>query len=458
MGNQPIDLRPFAKRVRLVRAWRGLAIGLLAGGALGLVWALLDLAGVYFTEWPLLVVLFLGSGLLACLVGALLPIKADAVARSVDKRAGLRDRIGTAIERSGASETFDAALVEDAIEKVLAIKAASVFPVKVGKWQYAAFCAVALASTVFLLGNAWPLLSPEVSKAKEELKKISLDIERVAKPIMERKDATDAELAFAKSLQDFAKRLDKGRIDKEEAMQRANELAEQAKKLTEKRIERSLKEVQTAREQMTRSELESKGLDSKQMETLNDKNNELLKKMQSRMGKAGKMGDNKFSPAMMEQMGLQDIDPSLLNLTEKERESVEKYIKEELEKIEKQLKDSHNLTPDQLNKLYDDKANLEALKQALEISEKARKILEEFMNSPEYKDIMKQVNDLRKAAKQVADGKPLSEEQIKQLEKGLEELAEKLKDSKYREEVMEALRKALEELKAGHATCEAGGT
>ena len=36
MKQNPLDLGSFGRRVRLVRAWRGLAVGLLVGGALGL--------------------------------------------------------------------------------------------------------------------------------------------------------------------------------------------------------------------------------------------------------------------------------------------------------------------------------------------------------------------------------------------------------------------------------------
>lgn len=459
MNNLPIDVRPFARRVRLVRAWRGLAAGLLVGGIAGAVWSVLDLLGVAFTKWLWLGVLCGGTGFAFALVCLAWRVDDGAVARSIDRRAGLRDRIGTAIERSEQNDEFDEALRQDAKKCGESLKAASLYPVKVGRWQYLALCSMALASIVFLLGNAWPLASPEARRAKEELEKISQDIERVAKPIIERKDATSEEKALANDLQDFAKRLEKGRIDKEAAMQRANELAKQAQKLADKRVEQTMKSVQTAREQMSRSELASKGLDDKKLDSIKKslQRSETLKSLMSKTGQSSKGGEDKFSQADLDDMGLSDLDPELLNMDQATRESIEKYLQERMQEIEKAIKDQ-KLTADQRAALKQELESLKQLQQELEISEEAQRILQEFMNSPEFQDIMKEVAKLRKAAKQVSEGKTLTKEQIKELEKGLEELAQKLKDSKYRKEVMDALRKALEQLKAGNLDCDAGGT
>ena len=92
MQETKLDLRPFRRRVRALRAWRGLALGLLVGGVAGLVWAVLDVTGVWFTDWLLLAAVFAGPALVGALVGWVLPIGDDAVARSIDRRAGLRDR------------------------------------------------------------------------------------------------------------------------------------------------------------------------------------------------------------------------------------------------------------------------------------------------------------------------------------------------------------------------------
>lgn len=459
MREQQLDLRPFRSRIRLVRAWRGLAIGLLAGGAFGLVWAVLDFTGVWFAEWLWLALVFAGSGLLCALVGALLPVRDEAVARSVDRRAGLRDRLGTMIERKGAEESFDAAQRHDTEEHVAALKARAVYPVHMGRWQYVALATVALASLVFLLGNTWYNFDPEARKAKEELEKIAAQIERVAKPILDNKDATEEEKSFANELDAFARRMEKGKMTKEEAMQRANELAKQAEKLTRERTERAFEKMQTAREQMTLSKLADKGLDKKALDKLNmgERQKQLFQQLQQELGIDPKSGDNKFGQEQMDQLGLQQYDPSLLNLTEEQRDKLRELIQERLNDIDKKLA-TKNLTPDEMRSILESKKQLEEMQEQLDMTEEMRKALEEFMNSPEFKDIMKAVDKMRDAAQQVNDGQPLSEQQIQDLEQMLDDLEQKLEDSKYKEMVMGQMRAALEMLTAGKATCEAGGT
>ena len=119
---------------------------------------------------------------------------------------------------------------------------------------------------------------------------------------------------------------------------------------------------------------------------------------------------------------------------------------------------TQNLTPDELKSILESKQQLQEMQEQLEVSDEMRKALEEFMNSPEFKDIMKAVDKMRDAAQQVNDGQPLSEQQIQDLEQMLDDLEQKLEDSKYKDMVMEQMRAALEMLKAGKATCEAGGT
>jgi Zn-dependent M16 (insulinase) family peptidase len=211
---------------------------------------------------------------------------------------------------------------------------------------------------------------------------------------------------------------------------------------------------------MTLSKLSDKGLDKKALEKLNmgERQKQLLQQLQQELGIDPKSGDDKFGQAQMDQLGLQQYDPSLLNLTDEERDRLRELIQERLNDIEKKLANSQELSPSELKSLLESKQQLQEMQEQLEMSEEMRKALEEFMNSPEFKDIMKAVDKMREAAKQVNEGQPLSEQQIQDLEKMLDDLEQKLEDSKYKDMVMEQMRAALEMLKAGKATCEAGGT
>ncbi|MCH7904726.1 MAG: hypothetical protein IH944_09205 [Armatimonadetes bacterium] len=459
MKQNPLDLGSFGRRVRLVRAWRGLAVGLLVGGALGFVWAVLDLTSVWFTELSQLAILFGACGVVGGLVGLLVPVRADAVARSIDRRARLQDRLGTSIEREDLSDDFDEEQRQDAAQHLSGVRARAVFPVRFGRWQYSALAIVALASTVFLLGNNWYMLDEDARKAKVELEKIAAQIERVAKPLAEDKSGSVSpeERALANEMRQFARKLEKGRLNKEEAMQRGNELLKQAQKLTRNRTDQAQSQMQTAREQMTRMELESRGIKSANLERLNmsPEQQRLLQQLKTQLNMQNSPGSNSFDQGKMQQLGLDDIDPSLLNLTEDQSDALKRLIDQQLNDIQRQLGNSQNLTPEQLAILLQQQQELQEMQEALELSDEARKILEEFMNSPEYKDIMKAVREMRNAAQQVADGEPLTEQQIADLEQMLDELEERLEGSEYQEMVMDQLRAALEQLKAGNAFCKA---
>ena len=462
MKENRIDLRSFRRRVRLVRGWRGLAVGLLIGGTMGVAWAVMDLMSVWFTEWAQLGILVGTCGLVGLLVGGLWPVNEASVARSVDRRAGLRDRLGTMMEREGEHADFDDALRNDAQVYVGRVKAKKVFPVRVGRWQYLALVAMAIASMVFLLGNNWYMLSPELRETKQELAKIAASIERVARPLADKDNPAigPEEHELARELKQFAKRLEKGRLSKEEAMQIANELAKKAQKLAEKRVAKAQLQMQTTRQRMTEMSLAEKGLSREKLEKMNlsQELQQMLQQMKRDLGMKGSPMGDKFDQETMEQLGLEDIDPSLMNLTEDQIDQLRQMIQEQLDDIERQLENASQMTQEELNELLQRQQSLQELQDAVQMSEEARKALEEFMNSPEYKDIMAVVSEMRKAARQVINGEPLTDQQIEEFEQMLDELDERLDGSKYQEMVMETLRAALEQLKAGCLSCEAAGT
>src|SRR5690348_9225544 len=92
------ELRRFSQRVRLVRSWRGLALGACFGAACSAVWAALDWAGVAFADWPQLAALVGASALTGAIMGFGLKVPSRALAMSIDRRAGLEDRLSTAME------------------------------------------------------------------------------------------------------------------------------------------------------------------------------------------------------------------------------------------------------------------------------------------------------------------------------------------------------------------------
>src|SRR5476651_2683816 len=98
MSNLSKRLKPFEKRVRFVRAWRGLAIGACAGAAGSAVWAFCDWRSVLYTEWAWMGFLTAATAVIGTFTGFFLKVPSELLASSVDRRAGLEDRLSTAHE------------------------------------------------------------------------------------------------------------------------------------------------------------------------------------------------------------------------------------------------------------------------------------------------------------------------------------------------------------------------
>ena len=79
MSNLSKQLKSFEMRVRVVRSWRGLAIGACVGAAISSVWAVLDWRSILYTEWSWMVEMVGSLALAGAVIGLLLnPMLASA--------------------------------------------------------------------------------------------------------------------------------------------------------------------------------------------------------------------------------------------------------------------------------------------------------------------------------------------------------------------------------------------
>jgi DNA repair exonuclease SbcCD ATPase subunit len=456
------NLKPFARRVRVLRAWRGAALGLLFGASVSAIWAVIDWIGFWLTEWSWLGIICASGLVLGAVVGAFWKVKPSDVALAVDSRAGLKDRLGTAIERQASDAGADEAVRRDALDNVKRLEPKRVFPLRVGRWQYTALGAAALASSIFLMGSSAILLTEDGRELAAELSKKADAIERVAKPLEDPEgpmEATPEEKALAKEMRDFAKRLRRAKMTEEEGLQKANELAEKARELAKERVQNAEQAMQTAQQSAAMKSLDEQGLTNEDMEKLklDAAQQDLLEEMMENLNidpSSLENSQNALSQESLSQMGLDDLSDMLMNMSPEERQRLAEMINQMMQDMQNQADSGQPMSEADQEMLE----NLQDLQQALNISEEARNAIQEFMNSPEFQELMKTVESFRQAASQVQGGEPLTPEQIAELERQMEELAEALKDPEMREQILEQLRKALEQMKQGSEACEAGGT
>ena len=397
---EPKLLVRFARRIRVARAWRGAAVGGCIGGFAAVVAAALDAFRVAFAEPPTLIGLVLGGAVLRSAVGALLRVRLDDVAESVDRRGGLQNRVRTALNlREGE---FAAEQADDARGRLEGLQPKAVFPLRFGRWHAGAIAVAVIAASVFLLGNTTLLLDAQGKKDRAELQKLAPAVERVARPKLD--NPTADEKALDAAMRRFAKELERGRLDRPDALAKANELAQKADELARQRFQEAEKKLGTA-DQALESMLKD----------------EMLKR------------------------GFGDVKPEDLMRDPADASAEMQRLDQQIQQMEKKLGEE-GLTKAERDALMSGIKDAKDRKQAIELSEAARKTFEKLFNMPEWKELMAMAAKLKKESKAgQAGNQELTAEQVKAMQERLEELARKLKDEAAMREYIEALKAALKD-------------
>lgn len=396
----------FSRRVRWLRAWRGLAVGATLGGLAAGVLATLDYFGVAYTEWRWLGLCVGIGALLGAAVGAALPVRSGQLASSLDRRARLKDRVSTALEVGEDGSTLAGAQHADASASLQGLKPAAVFPVRFGKWQVGALSIGLLAACIFLLGNTQLLMSSSKRAEVEDLKKTAEAVQRVASPLLEKKDGemTPEEKRLAEELKRLIKDLEKGRRDKKDALQDANDILEKAEELTRDRFQQSDR-------------------------TVNEAKSAYDKLMQEKLRDAG----------------FEKADPELMKKSDSELDSLLKDVEKQIQQIREKLKND-SLSEAEKEALKNQLKDLQEKKQSIELSKKAREFLEQMQSMPEFRELQELMAKMQRSSQQGQQGKQreLTDEQIKEMIDKLEKMADELNTD---EKKREYLRKLIEALK-----------
>ena len=441
---QPLDLKPFSRRVRLARAWRGAALGAGGGALAGVGLVGLDAARIVFAEgWH--IAALVGAGTVAGAgIGLLRRVSEEQIAASVDRRGRLRDRLTTA--REGSTLAFSDELDADARDAVDGLSPRKLYPLKTGRLHVAALALAAMAGGIFILETDPALLRPSLKPKAAEAKKKAAEIERVVARALDPKEASSEELKrLAMEAKRLQKEIERDRLKPEQMMERGQKIADEAKKLAEQSAERSLKateEAENALQKLQKAALEAKAIPVRDLEQMPTSQQDAQAKVDA-AEQAAKEADQAAKDAQAKADAAQKaLDAAMKKggLSEEQKKAMENALKAAQDASAKAQEAAKQA------------------QQALKLSKEAQEGLNALMADPAFKELQKMAAELRKnaeATKKSGDKSPtLTKEQLEEMAKRAEELGKKLRDPKFREEFLKNLREALKNAKKGE--CESG--
>ncbi len=453
-----LNFAPFQRRIRMLRAWKGLGVGLAIGAGVFAVGTVADYFHLISFDPRTLAA---GAGLFAMAMGigfGLLPVRANEVATSLDRRIKLNDRLTTALEPGMGKSEFGEATIHDAEGHMGSVVPKVAYPIRWDRFHTLALALAVIGSSVFLLGNSGILLPPAAKSAKEAMARKAKDVERVAlalekQPVNSR--IGDDEKKLAEQLKQMARDMERGHMNKEEAMRKANEMAQRAKEIGEKRLDQAKQNMTKAKESLAKAALDKMKLDQQTLQNtkLDPEQMAMLQKAEADAG-LDQQATAEQAAKMDQAFEAMKMDPSmrkLAALSQEQRRALEKAMLDQIKSLKDQLKNDKLSTAERKELERKLKQQQDLLKN-LKLSEDFRKAMEELRNSPEYKELQKLAQKMKAAQDKLREGKELTKEDIEELEKQAEAFAQAMKDPAKKAEIMAQIREMIEALKRGDLT------
>lgn len=462
-------LTPFLRRVRLVRSVQGMFFGLFIGGLLCLAWVVLDMSRVLYADWKGLGALAGSSALIGAIAGAFRKTSVESLASSMDGRAGLKDRLGTATENRAHESGFDSLIQVDAANSIEGLVPAKVYPIRFGRANAAAIATLVVAATAFLLGNSPLLRGPKTASERRELHEMGEAVKRVLKPL--EKPVTGVPIPegrknLASDLNRFARELEEGRINKEEALRKANELAKKAEDSVKENADKaqsSLDQAETAMSKYVKMQLNEQDVSSSDFERLKLSASEQRALDEAMKDQGFENPKSEFSEKQLGELGIDRNAERLAQMSPEQREQLRNAISQRQQELQKELDRMDKLSESerkalekQMQEMRQQQKDLQKLSESLKLSEDALKTLREVMQSKEMKEIREAMQKMQQKSQQMGQqGKPPTKEEIEEMRQKLEALAKQLKDPEFRKQYLEAMKKALQDMEEGQASQQA---
>lgn len=447
-------LKPFRRRVRWVLAWRYAAVG----GAVGTALALLTDLGDWLGKWeadPIVLVLTIVLGsLISAAYAFFRSIPPEAVALLIDRRAELKDRVTTALL---CGETpFVEPLREDALNHLVSVRPSQIFRFRLTAWHgVTAGLLLALLVSRFLPELPLPFLA-SFRQDRKEAKQVVENLQRVLKPVIEHAkepEATNLEKAIAQQIRELYKRSRQGRLNKKEALLKAEKLLAEAEKL-QRQSQEHLRKVST--KAITAAEALKEGLKQKAMASQMKEMRALLERMREieRQLRSQDLTPTQRKLLEAEKQLLQRTLSAMGQLNPQEIQKLMEVLEQQQAQLQKMLQ-SGNLTPLERQLIEQQLQSLQHQIRALRLSKQAQEFLRKLMSDPNFREAMRLLAELQKQLQEMQQSQipQISpeelEQMLKELEKAIEELAKRYGDDEKIRELARQILEAAKRLKEG---------
>jgi chemotaxis protein histidine kinase CheA len=341
-------------------------------------------------------------------VAILWPLPDRTVAAGADRRLGLRDRIGSALEfvRDESPTGMEQATILDAVHHLDRLRAGEAFPIRLPRGARGAGLCLAALVLVQALPIPPLLLSRDQREARAELREQAAKIEPLAKQMEQAAAEADDQQAqqVARELRKLAQQLNRGKVDKTQALLSMSELQKQLDKLDQRLEPSRPKTAGEAAEKVRQAAQDS-----------------MAQKAADLAREAARQGDQKAAAELQKlaEQARKSQDPSEL-----------RDLAKQLQQHASKLNASLGLPPDLMAELSAALAEGD-----LELSQEA-------------------LQNLTAASQQLAQSDQLSKEELEQLAEQLKELSQALEGVDMKE-LAQLLQEASECLNAGE--CDKAG-
>jgi hypothetical protein len=199
--------------------------------------------------------------LLAVFTAAAWRLPEIAVAAAADRRLGLKDRVGSALQfvRTAAPTGMERATILDALGHLWLLRPREAFPLRLPRGAKTAAFGLAALVLAQVLPIPALLLSPREREERAELREVAAKVEPLAKDLEQAAlDADDEEAEhIARELRKLAQQLHRGQLDKKRALVALSELDQQLQQLDQRLAQARPKTAAEAAEKLEKSARES---------------------------------------------------------------------------------------------------------------------------------------------------------------------------------------------------------